>query len=192
VPGPEHPDGDRAVEDLVDGTPDRPARVGVDSILESVPPGEDGSVTDPVIPEADLAAHFPAVEAAARERGLVRAELLDDPRQRATALAHLLLEFFRDRLADRPPEAVYWTRFYWHRRPRRTHERLEHGGGPCPADDDTERFLLEDGAELDVDWDRMDPLEARAVADADAALGPGRFERPPFACGDIRPLDRGT
>jgi hypothetical protein len=41
-------DHDLAVEDLVDGAPDCPARIGVDSILESVPPGEDGAVTDHV------------------------------------------------------------------------------------------------------------------------------------------------
>jgi hypothetical protein len=114
--------------------------------------------------------------------------LLDDPRQRTTVLAHLLLTFVADRLGGRPPEAMYRTRFYWHRRLRRTHERLEHGGGPCPADNDAELHLLEDGAALGVDWDHLEPLQARAIADADAALGPGPFERPAFACGDIRPL----
>jgi len=143
---------------------------------------------DPIIPESELSAHYPAVEAAARERGLVREELFDDSRQRTAALAHVLLTFFDDRLGNHPPTCVYWTRFYWYHRLRRTHERLEHDSNPCPADDDTERYLLEDGAELDVDWDLLEPLQARAVIDADAALGPGRFARPAFACGDIRAI----
>jgi hypothetical protein len=145
----------------------------------------------PIIPEAELAAHFPAVEAAAREGRLdVRDGLLDDPRKRTTVLAHLLLEYCGERLAGLPPAAVLWTRFYWHHRLRRMHERLEHGGKRCPADaqSDFEDNLIEDLARLDVDWTWLDPVQARAVADADAALGPGPFKRPAFACGDIRPL----
>src|SRR5205823_2086996 len=147
-----------------------------------------------IIPEDELAAHFPAVEAAAREGRLdVREGLLDDQRQQATVLTHLLLEYCGERLADRSPESVFWTRFYWHHRLRRMHERLEHGGKRCPAmaQSDTEDYLLEEGAKLGVDWQWTDPVEARAVADADAALGPGPFKRPKFACGDIRPLGRG-
>jgi hypothetical protein len=147
----------------------------------------------PIIPEDELAAHFPAVEAAARAGQLdVREGLLDDPRQRATVLAHLLLEYRGDRLADRPPDSVFWTRFYWHHRLRRMHERLEHGGKRCPAEaqSDAEDYLLEEGSKLGVDFRRLDPVEARAKGDADAALGPGPFKRPKFACGDIRPLDR--
>jgi len=121
----------------------------------------------------------------------VREEVLDDPRQRTTVLAHLLLEFFADRLAGWPPAVVYCTRYYWYRRLRRTHERLEHGGKRCPVETDKEIDLLEAGAELDVDWDSMKQLRARAVADAGAALGPVPFRRPRFACGDIRPLDPG-
>jgi hypothetical protein len=148
-----------------------------------------------IIPEDELAAYFPAVDAAARDGLLnVRDGLLDDPRQRATVLAHLLLEYLGHLLADRPAAAVFWTRFYWHHRLRRTHERLEHGGRRCPAEaqGDTEDHLLEEGAGLGVDFNWLDPVEARAVADADAALGPGPFRRPPFACGDIRPLGRGA
>src|SRR5262249_4525010 len=37
----------------------------------------------------------------------------------------------------------------------------------------------------------MKRVEARAKADADAALGPGPFKRPPFGCGDVRPRNRG-
>lgn len=147
----------------------------------------------PFIPDEELAAHFPAVEAAARDGRLdVRDGLLDDPRQRATVLAHLLLEFDRDRLAGRASDALFWTRFYWHHRLRRMHERLEHGGKRCPAmaQSDAEDYLLEDGVAAGVDLAALDPVEARAVADADAALGPGPFKRPKFACGDIRPLDR--
>src|SRR5205085_555130 len=36
----------------------------------------------------------------------------------------------------------------------------------------------------------VERLDARAVTDADAALRPGPFPRPPFACGDVRPLKR--
>jgi hypothetical protein len=148
----------------------------------------------PIIPEAELAAHFPAVEAAARDGRLdVREGLLDDPRQRTTILVHLLLEYCGDRLATRPPDSLFWTRFYWLHRLRRMHERLEHGGKRCSADaqSDAEDYLLEDGTKLNVDWSRLDPVEARARSDADAALGPGPFKRPPFACGDVRPLDPG-
>jgi hypothetical protein len=145
-----------------------------------------------VIPEDELAAHFPAVEAAAREGLLnVCAELLDDPRQRTTVLAHLLLEYCRDRLAARPPEAVFWTRWYWHHRLCRMHECLEHGGERCGAEREREDYLLEESADLGLDWDLMKRLEARASADADAALGHGPFRRPPFSCGDVRPLNRG-
>jgi hypothetical protein len=152
------------------------------------------SLPVPVIPADELAAHFPAVEAAAQKGQLdVREGLLDDPRQRTTVLTHLLLEYRGDRLADRPPDALFWTRFYWHHRLRRMHERLEHGGQRCPADaqSDALDYLLEEGVKLGVDWKWVDPVEARAVADADVALGPGPFKRPAFACGDIRPLDRG-
>ncbi len=89
----------------------------------------------PVIPKEELAAHFPVVEAAARDGRLnVREALLDDPRQRITVLAHLLLEYCGDRLADRRPETVFWTRWYWHYRLCRMHERLEHGGARCDAE----------------------------------------------------------
>jgi hypothetical protein len=145
----------------------------------------------PILSEAELAAHFPAVEAAVRDGLLnVREGMLDDRRQRATVLAHLLLEYCADRLADRPPEAMLWTRFYWHHRLRRMHERLEHGGKRCPAEarGDVEDGLLEDAARLGVDFRWVDPVESRAVADAESALGPGPFKRPKFACGDIRPL----
>ncbi|MBO0698820.1 MAG: hypothetical protein J2P46_10530 [Zavarzinella sp.] len=148
----------------------------------------------PIIPEIELAAHFPAVEAAARAGELdVRPDVLDDPQKRTTVLAHLLLEYCGDRLAGRPPEAVFWTRFYWHHRLVRMHERLEHGGKRCPAyaQSDEEDYLLEDGIKLNVDLKCLDPVEARAKADASAALGPGPFKRPKFACGDIRPLGRG-
>ncbi|HEY7158785.1 MAG TPA: hypothetical protein VH575_32875 [Gemmataceae bacterium] len=146
----------------------------------------------PIILEDELAAHFPAVEAAAREgRFDVREDVLDDPRKRTTVLAHLLLEYCGDWLADRPPESVFWTRWYWHHRLCRMHERLEHGGKRCDAEREREDWLLEESCERDVDWDLMKQVEARAVADADAALGPGPFKRPPFARGDIRPLDRG-
>jgi hypothetical protein len=130
----------------------------------------------PIIPEDELAAHFPAVEAAAREGRLnVREGLLDDPRQRTVVLAHLLLEYCGTRLADRSPEAVFWTRWYWHHRLCRAHERLEHGGKRCDAEREREDDLVEESAELDVDWSLMKQVEARAVADADAALGLGPF-----------------
>ena len=55
----------------------------------------------PIVPEGELAAYFPAVEFAAREGMLnVRDGLLDDPRQRTTVLAHLLLEDMGHLLAD--------------------------------------------------------------------------------------------
>jgi hypothetical protein len=147
-----------------------------------------------ILPEGELAAHFPAVEAAARSGDLdVRADVLDDPRKRTTIRAHLLLEYCGNRLADRPPEAVFWTRFYWYHRLVRMHERLEHGGRRCPAyaQSDAEDYLLEDGVKLKVDLKWLDPVEARAKADASAALGPGPFRRPKFACGDVRPLAPG-
>jgi hypothetical protein len=146
----------------------------------------------PIIPDDELAAHFPAVEAAARAGHLdVREDVLDDPRKRTTVLAHLLLEYCGDRLATRPPESVFWTRWYWHHRLTRMHERLEHGGKRCDVEREREDYLVEEAAKLNVDWKWLDPVEARAIADVDAALGPGPFKRPPFACGDIRPLDRG-
>lgn len=145
-----------------------------------------------LIPEGELAAHFPAVEAAVREGQLnVRAGLLDDPRQRTTVLVHLLLEYCGDRLAGRPPESVFWTRWYWHHRLCRMHERLEHGGKRCDAEREREDRLVEESCESDVDWDVMKQVEARAEADAYAALGPGPFKRPAFACGDVRPLKHG-
>lgn len=148
----------------------------------------------PIIPEDELAVHFPAVEAAARAGELdVRPDVLDDPQKRTTILAHLLLEYCGDRLAICSPEAVFWTRFYWHHRLVRMHERLEHGGKRCPAEaqSDAEDYLLEDGVKLNVDFKWFEPVEARAKADASAALGPGPFKRPKFACGDIRPLGPG-
>lgn len=143
----------------------------------------------PIIPEDELAAHFPAIEAAVRDGSLnVREDILDDPRKRTTILIHVLLEYSGGRLAGRSPESVFWTRWYWHHRLCRMHEQLEHGGKRCDAEREREMYLLEDSFGVDVDWDVMKKVEAQAVADADAALGPGPFKRPKFACGDIRPL----
>jgi hypothetical protein len=151
-----------------------------------------GAPPVPIIPEEELAAHFPAVEAAAREGLLnVRVDVLDDPQKRTTVLAHLLLEYGGDRLAARPPESVFWTRWYWHHRLCRMHERLEHGGKRCDAEREREGWLLEEPCVLGLDWELIKQVEARAVMDADAALGPGPFKRPAFACGDVRPLKRG-
>jgi hypothetical protein len=143
----------------------------------------------PIIPEAELAAHFLAVEAAVRDGSLnVREDILDDPRKRTTILIHALLEYCGERLAGRPPESVFWTRWYWHHRLCRMHEQLEHGGKRCDAEREREMYLLEDSCSFDVDWDVMKEVEAVAVAHADTALGPGPFKRPKFACGDVRPL----
>jgi hypothetical protein len=143
----------------------------------------------PIIPEAELSAHFAAVEAAVRDGSLnVREDILDDPRKRTTILVHVLLAYRGDRLAGRPPESVFWTRWYWHHRLCRMHEQLEHGGNRCDAEREREDHLIEDSCEVDADWDVMKQVEAVAEADADAALGPGPFKRPKFACGDIRPL----
>jgi len=143
----------------------------------------------PIIPEDELVSHFPAIEAAVRDGSLnVREDILDDPRKRTTILVHVLLEYCGDRLGGRPPESVFWTRWYWHHRLCRMHEQLEHGGKRCDAEREREMYLLEDSLEVDVEWDVMKQVEAVAVADADAALGPGPFKRPKFACGDIRPL----
>jgi hypothetical protein len=136
-----------------------------------------------IIPEDELAAHFPAVEGAAQSGELsIRDGLLDDPRQRTTVLAHLLLEYCGGRLADRSRESVFWTRWYWQNRLCRMHEQLEHGGKRCDAERERSDALVEEAAELDADWDAMEQVEAQAVADADAALGPGPFKRPKFAC----------
>ncbi len=48
--------------------------------------------------------------------------------------------------------------------------------------------MVEESCEVNADWDSMELLEALAVADADAALGPGPLKPPVFACGDVRPL----
>lgn len=142
-----------------------------------------------IIPEDELAAHFPAIEAAVRDGSLnVRGDILDDARKRTTILVHVLLEYCGDRLAGRPPESVFWTRWYWHHRLCRMHEQLEHGGMRCDVEREREMYLLEDSLGVDVDWDMMKQVETVAAADADAALGPGLFKRPKFACGDIRPL----
>ncbi|MFT3880111.1 MAG: hypothetical protein QM703_10685 [Gemmatales bacterium] len=147
-----------------------------------------------IIPEKDLAAHFPAVEAAVREGRLdVGAGLLGDPLKRTTILAHLLLEYCVDRLADYPPAKLFWTRWYWQNRLCRMHEQLEHGGKRCDVEREFCDNLVEQAAGFASDWDAtnwetMDRVEAQAVADADTALGPGPFKRPKFACGDIRPL----
>lgn len=155
------------------------------------PPPAAGPLPVPIIPEEELAAQFPAVEAAAREGRLnVRDDLLDDSRQRTTVLAHLLLEYCGERLADRAPESVFWTRWYWHHRLCRMHERLEHGGERCDAERERGDWLVEESCTLDLAWDLMKQVEARAIADADEAVGKGPFRRPAFGCGDVRPLEK--